>query len=577
MSTIQGAPRPQIQELPVNHKRNKSASILKSMGLPQKHKRNNSEDVRPSPRPLKENTLPIDTSTTATSIPLLPADHPHSGMIMLRERKHLNEQSPSKKKAADGGDKRPKGLHKKTLSTVSLRELAKINRSKDSLTSPKKPSEQGDNERKLKHKKSKSSNNLAAVFARAKGGRVQDKPETPLKDQENTTPPDTRDAPTAQTPIWEQFNSQSLFEQTSITKVPLNDRRSVEHELSLYEPIDYSPSKQRNFHGYAQPTLSKPRPKSECLPSSQSSSSFMDTLSRKISNEIGRKPSLRKHIRAGSSHSQGSNNNVVLKPSKSAPVSSKNGAAATRKGSRVMAAVSMFNSKAKEALPEPPLDAKQIEAEFEALLESRNIPENMREKMRSLQTRVKADFIRSHKVEQDVKGSSEAKAGFKLWSEPQTPVSATVAPNDIDVDDKEELTQNVLAESAKLATNTKRSRPRSKTFTFSKGETSPAKKHKGNSNMEEEGNTKSDLIKSASSLSFGGLAGSKALKAAAPEEYVSYLRRVTQPEVVETAKMHKLRLLLRNETVAWVDTFIRLGGMTEVVGLLHKIMKVEWR
>ena len=41
--------------------------------------------------------------------------------------------------------------------------------------------------------------------------------------------------------------------------------------------------------------------------------------------------------------------------------------------------------------------------------------------------------------------------------------------------------------------------------------------------------------------------------------------------------MHKLRLLLRNETVEWVDTFIQDGGMTELVALFHRIMEIEWR
>lgn len=62
-----------------------------------------------------------------------------------------------------------------------------------------------------------------------------------------------------------------------------------------------------------------------------------------------------------------------------------------------------------------------------------------------------------------------------------------------------------------------------------------------------------------------------------PLDYVNYLRKVQQPELVEVGKLHKLRLLLRNETVAWTEEFIRQGGMQEIVGLLHRIMEVEWR
>ena len=56
-----------------------------------------------------------------------------------------------------------------------------------------------------------------------------------------------------------------------------------------------------------------------------------------------------------------------------------------------------------------------------------------------------------------------------------------------------------------------------------------------------------------------------------------YLRRVRKPEAVEVGRLHKLRLLLRNETVAWTDDFIGQGGLEEIVGLLHRVMEVEWR
>ena len=60
-------------------------------------------------------------------------------------------------------------------------------------------------------------------------------------------------------------------------------------------------------------------------------------------------------------------------------------------------------------------------------------------------------------------------------------------------------------------------------------------------------------------------------------DFVSYLSRIQKPELVEVGKLHKLRLLLRNETVAWTEEFIRQGGMREIVGLFHRIIEVEWR
>lgn len=62
-----------------------------------------------------------------------------------------------------------------------------------------------------------------------------------------------------------------------------------------------------------------------------------------------------------------------------------------------------------------------------------------------------------------------------------------------------------------------------------------------------------------------------------PQDFVKYLQKVQRPQEVEVGRLHKLRLVLRNERVAWVDSFITMGGMMEVVGLLRRIMKVEWR
>lgn len=64
---------------------------------------------------------------------------------------------------------------------------------------------------------------------------------------------------------------------------------------------------------------------------------------------------------------------------------------------------------------------------------------------------------------------------------------------------------------------------------------------------------------------------------AIPADYISYLQKNQDPVKIEVGRLHKLRILLRNETVAWVDGFLSLGGMAEIVGLLHRIMAVEWR
>ena len=196
--------------------------------------------------------------------------------------------------------------------------------------------------------------------------------------------------------------------------------------------------------------------------------------------------------------------------------------------------------------------------------------------MRSLKTSVKADFIKSHKAETATTNSKQTIQDSNKATSEKTCISI----EEISADDKKELESYVQVEVQKTKDSTKRARPRSRTFTFSKNESS--KKAKSNNVVEDKAAWGDiNVPRSPSTTSLGKSSGAstfgKAPKPAIPEEYVSYLRKVQKPEAVEVCRLHKLRLLLRNETVAWVDSFISLGGMTEIVELLHRIMTIEWR
>ncbi|KAK5626189.1 hypothetical protein RRF57_001904 [Xylaria bambusicola] len=202
------------------------------------------------------------------------------------------------------------------------------------------------------------------------------------------------------------------------------------------------------------------------------------------------------------------------------------------------------------------VDPKDIDKHLEAMLDRRNIPENQRYKMRNLTDTIKMEFIR-----QD-------------WAESKG-INAT-RPDSHDSD--RSLTGPPNAG--------KRSRGRS--FTLSRGggkkseSRSPTKKSKGEGTLGRHFRSRSteslasERPSSAGSSSGGGILSKMKLQQR-PIDYVNYLRKVQEPESVEVGKLHKLRLLLRNETVAWTEEFIRQGGMQEIVGLLHRIMDVEWR
>jgi hypothetical protein len=233
----------------------------------------------------------------------------------------------------------------------------------------------------------------------------------------------------------------------------------------------------------------------------------------------------------------------------------------TKRGSRVMAAVAALQgkSKAPSVKEEDALDPKVVDKEFESVLASRNVPEPMRERMRTLTLRVKADFVR-----QDQGAAKTAEAN------PAQTASGAAAQEEVDDDGK----------------STKRSRARSRTFTFSKGDkkggdSSPSK----NARSRSKGRPTSVIVPKGQSAHdaltpttpTGNSWGRRGHATPAVSEYITYLRRNQDPKKVEVGRLHKLRILLRNETVAWVDDFISQGGMSEVVGLLHRLMGIEWR
>lgn len=209
--------------------------------------------------------------------------------------------------------------------------------------------------------------------------------------------------------------------------------------------------------------------------------------------------------------------------------------------------------------------------------ESRNIPTHQRAQMRTLKLEVKADFVRMHKL--DTPQTSRAPSAHSSIGEsdgrPLSRPGVTRSAKSRDGIEEEHAASHEDTSGA-----TKRERPRSRTFTFSRND-SPTKKQKGDF-VEGKASSKANPIpKSPSTRSLVSNASdrsaSNGVKAVKPDEFIQYLRKTPKPEAVEVGKLHKLRLLLRNETVDWVDTFIQEGGMTELVALLHRIMEIEWR
>lgn len=288
----------------------------------------------------------------------------------------------------------------------------------------------------------------------------------------------------------------------------------------------------------------------------------MAERSRDFSNAVssGRSSKSRAKERPKSYHAQhttarDAQQNVVASSSDS--VDAKSSPSKIQRGLRLFTSGTGSRNKAPSAESyEFTLDPNDIDKHLEAMLDRRNIPENQRYKMRNLADTIKMEFIRQDWAES--RGINLTRPGSH---------SSNASMNGSQGQDR-------------------RSRGRSFTLSRNSGKKSesrsPTKKPRGESTIGRHFRSRStdslasDRPSSAGSNSGSGIFSKMKLQQG-PGDYVSYLRKIQKPELVEVGKLHKLRLLLRNETVAWTEEFIRQGGMQEIVGLLHRIMEVEWR
>ena len=421
-------------------------------------------------------------------------------------------------------------------------------------------------------KKSKSSTSLSALFSRPRSSKGSKADEVRLQDdKENERPSDF--TPLAQPPpIWAQFATTAVLDSPSTKQVPLNDCGSGKEDLKKNTARLGSPSKGRTARDRDLPAPSeisrrKSRPKSESLEFdiySESQSKIFSGIRRSARHRGGARDSNEETLihqnnletEQNPSHCEKGGNVVVAK-----------------RGSRVLEAAAFFNQKSqqspKESAARPSsarLDPVAVEEAFEFLLDTRNVPLATRDKMRNLDTNIKADFIKQDKANPGSASSAEGLA--ERTSRPQSRKQAGSSASDELDEGKENVTPKKL-------------RPRSLTFTFSKGDQSPSKRQESSSHQRAKSGeltpTASSKPSSPAVNSYGLSLFAKSDKFALPEQVIGYLRKVQPPQAVEVGKIQKLRQLLRNETVGWVDDFTAQGGMMEIVQLLYRTMAVEWR
>ncbi|KAH8428216.1 uncharacterized protein LDX57_005919 [Aspergillus melleus] len=529
--------------------RSPTKSVFRSILSPKAHRRNRSADEAFSPR-ASHRSQPSGDSYAS------PVDQSYGVM----DQHPLAEIAPNRD-AAEAGSTRQKspdkhektGLHKKTKSAVSLKSLKSYMERRDHKTEESLEDESTD----LKPKKAKSANSLSAILKRSQRGRKADGARS-TRDKENRSPTDLVDS--MPSPIWGQFQAGSFHD---IPQIPdsANRRRTFQEEVSLYTPQGYGPAHQRNFHDYHQPSLTnrtdpKPRPKSDFLAGNRKAKELLPSPQNMAFDRAPPKVQPEPVSSKGRGRSRG------LSKSDSRPEAEQKREQSSKRVSRVQAAISAFNAKEQEADLQRRLNSKDLESEFEKLLDARNIPHNMRDKMRSLDTNIKADFIQKDKAESN------------------TPHSASASLYTNDSTGRRGRGKEQKADQQAQDGKGSRSRSRSRGFSFSKGTSSP-KKQRPESFSSHRRPKSVDLSQPTGIYKIMTPTASQTSlsrdTAADPSDFVHYLKEIQKPEMIEVGKVHKLRILLRNETVSWVDTFIADGGMDEIVGLLYRIMKVEWR
>ncbi|KAK3995878.1 GTPase-binding protein rid1 [Cladorrhinum sp. PSN332] len=452
-------------------------------------------------------------------------------------------------------------------------------------------------------KKAKSATNLSGLLRpksmkNLKGDQQQDEQAARAakeKDKENRTPsnPIADSSSMGQgPPIYAQFTNQ--LSTSPPVELPIRNGGRPEREGSYYPPIVERPSSYR-----------RPRPKS-----------FTDYVTsgfnkvRERSRERERERSVERNDDNDSGLRRGVKKLTWGRKNASNPgLRTKTSAPAVAGGGNGSNSSSISNAPpptpAVPTIEMPVIDPKDIDTHLEAMLDRRNIPENQRYKMRNLSNTIKLEFIRQDWAETQVKKQQQQR---QQGEGAPAPASLAVPSSDSgsgrrSMDASRAWTGGGGGGGAESgaeddATNSpkKKKHGRGLSLTIMKGShnksssalNSPAKKKGDGTSLGRHFRTKSSesLVvpdTPQAGATFSGNGGytsnfiNKVKGQQMPGDFVAYLRKVQQPQAVEVGKLHKLRLLLRNETVVWIEEFIRQSGMKEIVELLHRIMALEWR
>lgn len=473
----------------------------------------------------------------------------------LGER-HINSPPQPKKVPLKGEDTQRPPFHKKTGSTTSLKDfIMGKEKNQDVLT---------DSKDENKPKKKKSTTNLVGLLKKRSKKDLKDSNST----SSDTSPPLSNGF--TPTPIWSQFATQPLQGADGMIHHPRAESRTLAEEIELYTPKDYSeyrPAEQRNFHqGYSTPSMDFRPPQRPFLEHKTSRSSIFTENLEDENDAVQLQPQTSREdytSRPSSSHQS-----PVKSPKKEqSPTSPTRPELPAKRSSRILDTIATLNMRSRrdqlvasttDNAEREVLSSQDIDSAMENMLGRFDVPQALRDNLRQLKPSVKAGLMKGERI-----GSGSSADTESRNKEEDRPSS-----KEGDGDDS------------------KRSRSRSKTrsriLSLSKrSETSPTKDERSGRARSK---SRPKSIDTSRPLSARGMVSTLSLTsvsspdcAVTPGDFIHYLREVQKPALVEVGKLHKLRILLRNESVSWTDAFVKKGGMDEIVQLLFRIMSIEWR
>jgi len=219
----------------------------------------------------------------------------------------------------------------------------------------------------------------------------------------------------------------------------------------------------------------------------------------------------------------------------------------------------------------------------------------MRSKLRALDPRVKADFIKQDKEESNISPGSSMdsrhgtttrsmspqkrpaltsfgkSSGATVRSESPTKKSFDIGRGSETTTKSKHLSFNQILKKTASSTSLANLTSGDRSFRRkNKEEKRPTSSH-SNKGLQ----LNNTFSSSTHSLVLSGQSNGE-VYAKRPEEFLEYLKSAT-PDTAEVGWLHKLKLMLRNERLSWVETFLNGGGFTYMVNLLYALLDLEWR